>query len=527
MLLRIQVDGSGWFPVDPPLTTPRWESVTCDEMIITARPLNGTFPPLNDLLAVRRHFQQLIRSRAGALVSCDVIRVCGVDMVRTVSKYRTEHQHAMAFAASLTTLASQSVVELLIRGREDGFTGVREAIVTSDLLFAAGPSAQRQLSEGKIPIELKFERYEPGTQPALSFVASDDEKYDPRFPDHPLTRVRRWLRRQERAFAVTLGSSAVPPAGEAARVQTGLLGGMLKKFGSRHANDGSHAAPSPEPVNFEIRYLPITPMGHEELLRELGAQVTADSYTQVTFSRMNPPLAVPPLATRQKTFRDQRDANAKVMMEQHQQHEAELKKLREDAHQLAQGLVGADTFVYLARERSSGHWLTVREGDQAGVLAVFTSAAAVDDFLMCKKLDCDSVQMSVSQLIALFPSLASQLTALELDRCPRCAEVRPVVQLSAIPSEGEFLKHYAARVATKKFLVDKNVGIARKEADLAKRISVLRYTGEHIDPGAPAVYIELAKYARESGNATVLENVKNMLAKYSPDDLAVLDASSQ
>jgi glutaredoxin 2 len=525
MTLRIQVDGCGWFPADPPHPTPRWESVTCDEMVVTTRPRDDAFPPLNDVVAVRRHFQQLIRSRAGALVSCDVVGVSAVNMVRTVSKYRTEDRFAMAFAASLTALTANYAVELSIRGREDGFTGIREAIVTSELLRTAGPSVRRQLNEKKIPIEFMFERYAPDTQPALCFVVSDDEKYDSRFPDHPVTRVRRWLRRQERAFAVTLESAAEPPAGVRSRASTGLLGSMLKKFGSRQANGGLHAAPGPEPIIFEVRYLPVAPMGYDELMRELGAQVTADSLMPEVFRKMNPSLGVPSLAARQKNFRDQREASAKAMMEQHQQGEAELKKIREDAQQLAQQLRGADTFVYLARERPSGHWLTIREGGQAGVLAVFTSAAIVDDFLLCKNLNCEPVQTSVSQLIGLMPSLRNQnIVALELDRCPRCAEVRPVVQLSAIPSEGEFLNHYAARAAAKRFLVDKNVGIARKEADLNKRISILRYTGEHIDPGAPAVYIEIAKYARESGNSTLLENAKQTLAKYSPGDLASLDA---
>jgi hypothetical protein len=522
--MRIQVDGSGWFPADPPQATPQWESVTCDEMIISPRPLDRAFPSLDDLAAVRRHFQQLIRSRAGALISCDIVSVCGVNVVRTISKYRTEHQFAMAFAASLTAVAANHAVELLIRGREDGFTGVREAIVTSELLRTAGPSAQRQLNEKKIPIELRFERYEPDTQPDLCFVASDDEKYDLRFPDHPLTRARRWLRRQERAFAITPDSSAAKSDGASSRAQSGLLGSMLKKFGPHRANGGLHLPA--EPVNFEVHYLPVAPMGYDELMRELGAQVTADSLMPVVYSKLNPPLRVPPLAARQKTYRDQREAGVKALMEQHQQREIELKKLREDAQQLTRQLRGADTFVYLARERSSGHWLTIREGDQAGVLAVFTSAAIVDDFLLCKNPNCEPVQTSVSQLIGLMPSLRNQnIAALELDRCPRCAEVRPVVQLSAIPNEGEFLKHYAARSAAKRFLVDKNVGIARKEADLNKRIAILRYTVEHIDPGDPAVYIEIAKYARESGNSTLLKNAKQTLAKYSPDDLASFDAT--
>ena len=496
-------------------------------MVLDARPLDVAFPSLNDLVAVRRHFQQRIRSRAGALVSCDVVSVSGLNVVRSVSKYRTEHQYAMAFTASLTVPLADWEVELLIWGREDGFTGIREAIVTSELLRTAGPSAQRQINEKKIPIELKFERYEPDTQPDLCFVASDDDQYDPQFPDHPLTRVRRWLRRQERAFSVTRDEeSAALKTGANPHAQTGVLGSVLKKFGALRGNGGLPAAPASNPVSFEIRYLPATAMSHPELIHELGAQVTADYFAPEVLRRLNPPLPEPPLATRQKMYRDQREASAKARMEQHQQRAAELKQVREETEKLAQDLRAPDTLIYLARERSSGHWLTISEGNQAGVLAVFTSAAAADDFLLCKSLDCEPVPKSVNELVASLPSLGGQgIAALEFDRCPRCAEVRPVVQLLAIPGEGEILKQYAARVITKRFFVDKNVRIARNEKDVGKRLVMLNYTVQHIDAGAPAVYIEIGKCARESGNSALLEHVKHILAKYSPDSLASLDPS--
>ena len=199
MNLIVQVDAAGWIPAEPQQSPPLWQSVTSDEMKLTVTPLTHEFPSSGELTAVRRHFQQLIRTRGGALISCDVLTNGGTPMVRTVAKYHQGSGYAMAYSASLTASRANWVVELAVRGSEDDFTGVREALITSELAQKAGPSEKRQLAENIIPIEWKFERA-PGTRGNLAYLLSDDESYDARFPDHPLSRVRRWLRRQERAF---------------------------------------------------------------------------------------------------------------------------------------------------------------------------------------------------------------------------------------------------------------------------------------------------------------------------------------
>jgi hypothetical protein len=47
---------------------------------------------------------------------------------------------------------------------------------------------------------------------------------------------------------------------------------------------------------------------------------------------------------------------------------------------------------------------------------------------------------------------------------------------------------------------------------------------EHIDPGAAAIHVDIAKLALASGNAALLEETRRILAKYFPAHLASLDA---
>ncbi len=46
----------------------------------------------------------------------------------------------MAYTASLTAFCANWMIELLISGAEDNFTGVRETLIAAELLEAAGPS---------------------------------------------------------------------------------------------------------------------------------------------------------------------------------------------------------------------------------------------------------------------------------------------------------------------------------------------------------------------------------------------------
>jgi hypothetical protein len=466
MKLMVQVDAAGWFPSDPWQSPPLWHSVTGDEMRILAGRLGAGFPKLSDLTIVRRHFQDETRKRGGALISCDVVQVGGSWMVRTVRKQRSGRARAMAYAGSLILSVVNSAVEVIISGSEDNVTGVREAIVASELLRAAGPSERAQLAQNKIPIEWSFERYEPRTRGDLAYLLSDDEKWDARFPNHALSRVRRWLRRQERGFEVTVTEAS-----------------------------------DPEQARIDVMHLAVKPMDFNEALRELGHEVAYDAVLPEVLRGLKPPIALPPLPERQKKCREQRDAAMKKTLEQHQQREAELKRVRENTEALWKELQCDKTHLALARERGSGEWHMIQEGAQAGVLAVFTSKALVEDFIACKALDCEPVMTSVRDLFtSLSESRLGPVTAVEFDRCPRCTDARPVLQLSAIHGEGELLKQYAARVATRNFLVEKNLRVAQSEPDAAKRLGVLKYTAEHIDPGAAALHVEIAALEQARGN---------------------------
>jgi hypothetical protein len=535
--LIIDIDCAGWTSIteaagpaaaapanSPPGLVPNWQNVTGDEMCIKVEPLSGVFPDLNDIAGVRRHFRNLIGQRGGAIVSCDIAAVGELAAVRCVSKYRAGQGPAMAFTAAITIPLAPWVVELSIRGSEQGTTGVREAMVLQELMQTARPSERQQLANRIFPMEWKFERYEPGARGDLSFVVSDDEKYDPRFPDHPLTSVRRLLRRVERTFRVMEVNPAEPGAAPEAEGR-GKFGSMVAKVRDRFSQGvkdrGIGIDPPAKQPAIQLRQPEVKPMSAEDFAREIGPQGAADALIIESLRRLGQPI--PSLVERQKMCRERMAAELKKTVEQSQERAREVNEIRTSTDRMCKDLATGTTYLWIPRLRSSGRWYTMPSGGEGAVLPLFTGAACIDDFIEAKQLDCEPIRVSIKDLFASFSGLRNQgVAAVDFNHCPRCSDPRPVSSFGGFRDELDLLRGYAATVNARRVLVERNYRIASRETDAAKRLATLRYTIAHIDPGAPSIHLEIAKIAAARGDSELVEQCRRTLAKYAPEHLSLL-----
>jgi hypothetical protein len=403
-------------------------------------------------------------------------------------------------------------------------TGVREAMVVQELMQTAGPSERQQLANKIFPMEWKFERYEPGARGDLSFVISDDEKYDPRFPDHPLSSVRRLLRRVERTFRV-MEAPAVTGAAPDAAEDRGKLGSMVAKVRDRFSQGtkghGIGIAPPAEQLEIQLRQPEVKPMSAEELAGELGPQGAADALIIESLRRLGQPI--PSLVERQKMCRERMAAELKKAVEQSQQRTREMNEIRTSTDRMCKELATGATYLWIPKLRSSGRWFTMPSAADGTVLPLFTDAASVDDFIEAKQLECEPVRLSIKDLFVSLSELRNQgITAVDFNRCPRCSDPRLVISLDGLRNELELLKGYAATVNTRRVLAERNYRLALRETDAAKRLNTLRYTVAHIDPGGPAIHLEIAKIAAASGDSGLVEQCRRTLAKYAPEHLSLL-----
>lgn len=95
-------------------------------------------------------------------------------------------------------LEHQTVIFFLVAG-EQGVTGGREAVVTTEALRAG--VIELDAGAGKLKHWFK-DRYDPKFDARTIRSIADDGSYDVRFPDHPLSRIRTLLRQIESSFSI-------------------------------------------------------------------------------------------------------------------------------------------------------------------------------------------------------------------------------------------------------------------------------------------------------------------------------------
>jgi hypothetical protein len=180
----------GWRLVKQSHHMTGWQDVDGDAVSL-ARVTTFEFPELSDESAVRQRCRELAQGMKSGLVQADV--VAGADGPAVMFIYKRLDIPAFIFTGMLAVApaAKQSYVWTIV-ARERGTTGVREALITAMLM-----------KEGKLTLESyktswAQDPYDPayaGVDRSTLRYLSDDETYDSQFPQHPLSKVRRELRK--------------------------------------------------------------------------------------------------------------------------------------------------------------------------------------------------------------------------------------------------------------------------------------------------------------------------------------------
>lgn len=180
----LHFDLSGWREEENSAKKMVWMN-ECGE-VLSVNVVKGPFDwPSYDRKALIDEVRALAKSRGGGIISADVVTVAGVPAVKLI--YKREQRPAYIYSGMLLFPYEDVYFVLMVVFGEHGTTGVREAVVTSQLL-----------DEGKITVktypQLWFrDPYDPEYKDVVLCSLSDDEKYDHSFPDHPLSRMRQKL----------------------------------------------------------------------------------------------------------------------------------------------------------------------------------------------------------------------------------------------------------------------------------------------------------------------------------------------
>jgi zinc-ribbon domain len=147
---------------------------------------------LTQLADLRDFCRAVVRGTGSGLIATEVVAVKGVPTVKTLFKLPLVPP-GMIYVGTLTFPFVDFSFLITVQCGEQGVTGVRESVVADRFLTAAGAFDP---SKG-FPKGWFQDPYDPTRADPIMRNQADDEQYDARFPDHPLSRVRRHLSRIE------------------------------------------------------------------------------------------------------------------------------------------------------------------------------------------------------------------------------------------------------------------------------------------------------------------------------------------
>jgi|CZKR01.1.fsa_nt_gi hypothetical protein len=155
------------------------------DVLSLATPTGGLGLPKGSETELRRWCRELARERGAGL-----IEVAGIGPSASLI-YKRLQMPAYVYTGMFINSAQGFPLVWTIVATERGTTGVREAVVTSNLMNAG------KLTLDDYKREWALDPYEPayrGVDRSVLRFTSDDESYDEQFPQHPLSKVRRVLR---------------------------------------------------------------------------------------------------------------------------------------------------------------------------------------------------------------------------------------------------------------------------------------------------------------------------------------------
>ncbi len=180
---ELLIDAAGWKPAGPS----HWRNRRGGELRITTSSIESV--TLSRLDLFRDHMRREVLSRAGGLISADV-STKGVGSV--VAKY-PQQPSGMTYEGVLVIARNGTEYRVTVRFPETGVTGMRDAAIFT--LHMNNASEDADPMEGWMSDPYDRTRRDP-----LMRNGADDEQYDSKFPDHPLTLLRAELQRLERSL---------------------------------------------------------------------------------------------------------------------------------------------------------------------------------------------------------------------------------------------------------------------------------------------------------------------------------------
>jgi hypothetical protein len=166
---------------------------------------------LQSIDEVRRFYRVTVADSGGAIIEVDTRTLSGCTAVRVIVKVQQQQQqqpHGMTYVGSITLPFRDFSFVAKAQCEERGTAGVRDSVVMDEALREGRVmiDAETQLLQGWM-----CDPYDSTLGGGFHRNLSEAPEYDERFPDHPLSRLRRIMRQIESTLSLADEMRSEPP----------------------------------------------------------------------------------------------------------------------------------------------------------------------------------------------------------------------------------------------------------------------------------------------------------------------------
>jgi tetratricopeptide (TPR) repeat protein len=195
LLDAVRFDTTCWLLEKKKHNAVEWSNGYGDTLRATTRSVvPGTGASLHDLRSLREFYRKEARRVGGGIVCVDLVSAGGLRSVMVIQKHQGHIEYH--YKGSLIIPVANCEYRLSIESQEREVIGRRDASLAGHLIQRGElklevPSTTQ--AHGKV-VGWFQDPYDPGDAGIATNAMSDDDRLDYFFPDHPLSKVRKYLK---------------------------------------------------------------------------------------------------------------------------------------------------------------------------------------------------------------------------------------------------------------------------------------------------------------------------------------------
>ncbi|UCA61961.1 hypothetical protein KB553_10690 [Chryseobacterium rhizoplanae] len=188
-LHSVTIPDQGWTKVSEDDEAIRWVNPQQSALIVLHFfDKEPDLPTAKDLDYLKKFYRNIAAASNGGVIETDIINLHNIPCVKNIIKI-PQQETGMAYIASITIPFENCSYVVKIQADEIGITGMRDALIL-DRLHKAG---EVEIEEENIKNWFE-DPYDPDFRQGTLMNQSELEKYDPEFPEHPLSVARSLIR---------------------------------------------------------------------------------------------------------------------------------------------------------------------------------------------------------------------------------------------------------------------------------------------------------------------------------------------